>query len=377
MGNGWGRALISVLLLGLMLAGCATQPQMQSASAPGETAISSFPGMRLLPNGNGWFFQGGAYRTTDGGQHWQDVTPGDLQDSHFFTGYALDARHAWLAASIAGQGMRLYRTTDGGQHWQSIPLIDKTGPAIIQFSDPDHGNLLLGLAAGMSHEAVALFTTQNGGKHWTEVAGTRPGYFSGPLMIGPLNDLCCIGAVTFRNARQGWITGTYSVINKIYFQYTDNGGRRWIDQALPLKPTEDQAFASVAPPVFMGEQGWLAISLTWNAPGKKEKTRMVLFHTGDGGKSWQRQSQMDHTDSGAYRRPLVSFVSPELGWMRWGSVLYRTKDGGKHWQAVDLNLVDAWTSLQFVNATTGWVESLHSIMVTHDGGASWQQLKTP
>jgi len=366
-----------ILLMGLLLAGCASTPPAPKTSG-GTGVVSSFPGMRLLPGGIGWFFQGGAYRTRDSGAHWQDLTPADLGDSHFFTGFALDARHAWLVTSVPGEGMRVYRTVDGGGSWSSIPLIDKTGPAAIQFSDARHGNILLGLNAGMNREAVALFRTADGGKTWTEVAGTRPGYFRGPLLIGPLNDLCCVGAVTFRNGSEGWITGAYRAIPKIYLQHTTDGGQRWLDQVLPLKPDEADAFSNVAAPVFPGnDQGFLAIGFTWSDAGQQARTRVVVFHSGDGGGSWQRVAALDRRDTGAFRRPLISFVDASHGWLRWGSVLYRTRDGGRHWTPVTLNLVDPWSSLQFIDRKTGWVESLHAILTTHDGGSTWQPLKMP
>ncbi len=366
-----------ILLAGLLLAGCAAAPPTAGPSS-GTGIVSSYPGMRLLPGGVGWFFQGGAYRTADGGAHWQDLTPTDLGDSHFFTGFALDARHAWLVTAVAGQGMRVYRTADGGGSWKSIPLIGRTGPAAIQFSDARHGNILLGLNAGMNREAVALFRTSDGGKTWTEVAGTRPGYFQGPLMIGPLNDLCCVGAVTFRNASDGWITGAYRAIQKIYLQHTTDGGQRWLDQVLALKPDEERAYSNVAAPVFVGDgQGFLAIGFTWSDSSQQMRTRVAVFHTGDGGRTWRRTATLDRRDTGAFRRPLISFVDADHGWLRWGSVLYRTDDGGRHWVPVTLNLVDPWSSLQFIDRKTGWVESLHAVLVTHDGGSTWQPLKMP
>ena len=362
------------LLLALLLAGCAA---MQESPKPASRIISSFPGMRLLGDGAGWFFQGGAYRTLDGGRHWQDMTPADLGDSRYFTGFALDRKHVWLVSSVP-RGMRLYRSSDGGENWKSIPLINQTGPAAIQFSDAQHGNILLGLDKGIDHEAVALFTTADGGRTWTEVAGTRPGYFQGPLMIGPLNDLCCVGAVTFRNAKDGWITGSYSLINKVYLQHSADGGRRWLDQVLPLQPDEESASSDVSVPIFFGDQeAVLAVGFTWSQGKRKGATRVVIFHSSDGGQSWQRGAALDRRETGTATRPLISFINPRDGWLRWGSVLYRTRDGGQRWKPVTLNLVDPWTSLQFVNGKTGWVESLHAILATRDGGQSWQPLNMP
>jgi photosystem II stability/assembly factor-like uncharacterized protein len=61
---------------------------------------------------------GGVWRTTDGGAHWQDVSPAGATGLLFRDVEATDARHAQVLAIGEGDQSRIYRTTDGGATWQ-------------------------------------------------------------------------------------------------------------------------------------------------------------------------------------------------------------------------------------------------------------------
>lgn len=368
-----------VLLAAVLLSACAGAPTSPSvSSSQSRWPVSQYLGMRLLDGQHGWLFAGGVFRTSDGGQHWQDLTPAPLKSLRYLVGTALDARHAWVAASVPGKGVWLFRSDDAGATWQSIPMVRHGGPISLQFPDSQHGSLLVGLEGGMNHEAVALFTTEDGGAHWTAVAGTRPGYFQGPLMIGPLNDICCVTAVTFKDADHAWLNGGYGVIQKFYFQVSRDGGRQWVDQSIPLSQDEVGAFSRVSPPIFFDEKrALIAASFTWQDDQGTDHAQAVVFHSADGGKSWSPQTPLKRRDSSGYRTPVISFIDPQNGWMRWGSVLYGTRDGGAHWTALDENLIEPWQSLQFVDMQHGWALSQQTLLETHDGGRHWDILSSP
>ncbi|WP_097460929.1 WD40/YVTN/BNR-like repeat-containing protein [Mangrovitalea sediminis] len=372
----------TILLSVMLLSACASSPSgpssAQESSVSGQWPISQYAGMRLLDDQHGWLFVGGVFRTSDGGSHWQDLTPAPLKSLRYILGTALDARHAWVAASLPGKGVWLFRTTNAGDSWTSVPLTRRGGPISLQFPDARHGSLLVGLDSGMNHEAVALLTTTDGGAHWTAVAGTRPGYFRGPLMIGPLNDICCIAGVTFKDAGHAWLNGAYGVIPKFYLQVSRDGGRQWVDQSMPLSPQESEAFSQVSPPIFLDENNAvIAASFSWQDEKGGEHAQAVIFHSADGGRTWKPELPLKRRDGSGYRTPVISFVDARIGWMRWGSVLYGTQDGGGRWTALTENLIEPWQSLQFVDRRHGWALSQQTLLETHDGGRHWQTVPSP
>ncbi|MGG5260274.1 WD40/YVTN/BNR-like repeat-containing protein [Phycicoccus avicenniae] len=60
---------------------------------------------------------GGVWRTTDGGRHWQDVSPPQTEGLNFRDVEARGTREATVLAIGEGEASRIYRTTDGGRSW--------------------------------------------------------------------------------------------------------------------------------------------------------------------------------------------------------------------------------------------------------------------
>src|SRR6478736_4095158 len=62
--------------------------------------------------------EGTVLRTTDGGRHWKDVSPGgDTGDLEFRDIEAWDAQHAVILSIGTGGDSRIYRTSNGGRTW--------------------------------------------------------------------------------------------------------------------------------------------------------------------------------------------------------------------------------------------------------------------
>jgi photosystem II stability/assembly factor-like uncharacterized protein len=99
-----------------------------------------------------------------------------------------------------------------------------------------------------------------------------------------------------------------------------------------------------------------------------------IFHSADGGASWQRQL----TDT---RRPFlaVSCVGPGQAWIAGKEgILYRTTDGGASWQSVKSGSNRHVFALQFVDAQRGHAAGDYGAMVhTEDGGQTWTQQRVP
>jgi photosystem II stability/assembly factor-like uncharacterized protein len=114
----------------------------------------------------------------------------------------------------------------------------------------------------------------------------------------------------------------------------------------------------------------------------------VIWHTVDGGKSWDRQPS-------GVRAALLSvyFLNPYVGWVagreelpRGGGsagILLFTRDGGLRWQRVTLNALPGLNRVRFVNNQTGFVagdgteQFPTGVFKTTDGGRTWQPLPGP
>ncbi|HSP39239.1 MAG TPA: YCF48-related protein [Frankiaceae bacterium] len=194
--------------------------------------------------------------TTDGGSSWTSEHPGIEHDGNIYGVWFVDRFHGW----IVGQQGLLRVTADGGRSWSPQTAGTEQDLDQVRFSDPQHGWIVAG--------AGELFRTADGGTTWAPayaanakrseaVAGasfldSRHGWESGSEdstdgehhygvvsqtddggatwkhRISTRFDDERFTAITFVDARQGWVAG-YS--GELY--YTDNGGRSWASRPSP------------------------------------------------------------------------------------------------------------------------------------------------
>lgn len=144
---------------------------------------------------------------------------------------------------------------------------------------------------------------------------------------------------------------------------------------------------------------------------KTQVSRIRIFHTSDGGQSWQNsvlkardlETPAVFVDAlHGWELATDNFPGPDPSSAYIGShiALYRTSDGGQSWQRIASGLStsqipetsdDAYgyppfaasARMQFVSASTGWLIGTSShhdssnyswLYVTHDGGNSWKQV---
>lgn len=102
-----------------------------------------------------------------------------------------------------------------------------------------------------------------------------------------------------------------------------------------------------------------------------------LFRTGDGGKTWERQTMFDGAGAGLYD---IGFADANNGWIVGTDHILRTTDGGESWTPVDLGLkglrFDAKELLVLGPDAIVIGTDLQNmqIMLTVDGGATWTRV---
>ena len=168
----------------------------EEISIPGLYITSFFDSCKGFAGGDS------IYLTTDGGESWQPQTiePGarfGVTDIYF-----VDEKYGWavgISSEIIDAGIIL-NTTDGGQTWQVHRHPTLSGSSIY-FLNRHHGCIVGDLAWG-----EAIMMTQDGGENWNF-------YYPGSPVLRD---------VVFTDDNTGWTVGDYGSI-----WYTGDGGKTW------------------------------------------------------------------------------------------------------------------------------------------------------
>lgn len=271
---------------------------------------------------------GGMWKTTNGGVTWTPifdnqpvasigaiaVAPSDPKIVFAGTGES-DIR------SDLASGDGVYRSTDGGQNWQNVGLRDTRQISRIVI-DSQNANIVyagaLGHAYGPNNER-GVFKSSDGGEHWTKVLdqGSETGIADLAIATDHPNILF---AATWHTHRPPW--STYAPIDgggSGLFRSQD-GGISWTRLAGSGLPEGDWG----RPAVAVSSDGKRVYALIDN--GKKSG----LYRSDDGGDSWTLKNSDARLTSRAWyfgnitvdpRNPDVLYV-PNVA-------LYRSEDGGQ------------------------------------------------
>src|SRR5262249_5938703 len=113
--------------------------------------IFPFTTIRMLDKTHGWALNGASVlKTSDGGLHWQVVSPSSSLVSPGSQGTSKSQITVWAAWTFIDQNVAwvvgmtepkrmitIQHTTDGGHHWQSSQISDNLAPIAVVL-DPPH-----------------------------------------------------------------------------------------------------------------------------------------------------------------------------------------------------------------------------------------------
>ncbi|HLW47727.1 MAG TPA: hypothetical protein VKW09_08165 [bacterium] len=315
-------------------------------------------------------------RTTDGGVHWDDVTPPGAPGVS--RPAVLTDLTAWLESST------LLQTSDAGRTWRSLgplPMFRARGNGALfpvrgalDFIDERNGWRMMSAGTAGSEE-VDIHRTADGGATWVQVARATPADESSGLPFGGNKS-----GITFLSATAGWVTGYQPGCGHTYLFATRDGGHTWRRQRLPLPARVKRWNGSTTSPMFFtARDGVLPVSLSYSVGNEyceDGKTVVVIYVTRDGGATWTATTPVD-----GHGAPVWSFVDLAHGWIAGAGVLYRTADGGRRWTALPLpaDFADIH-QLDFVSPQVGWAvrgsvwtlkRTPGSLLKTVDGGHTW------
>jgi photosystem II stability/assembly factor-like uncharacterized protein len=251
----------------------------------------------------------------------------------------------------------MVRTTDGGNSWTELP-IEQADIKITTLNAVSFVSQTLGWAAGAnSRGAGVVAKTTDGGQSW---ALYELKFNQMPTSIFFVDESTgWMGGVTQRPDREDEEGGPSQLLA------TTDGGRTWVAQyRVPVSIT-DIHFTDKKNGWAVGFQG-------------------AIYHTSDGGQSWNRQRS--ELEPSGIPKPAgeeftlrgIHFIDPQRGWAVARSEseeagrLLATTNGGLTWSRVFGSNEKFW-DVFFVSPNEGWIAAgARYIYHTTDGGYQWQ-----
>jgi photosystem II stability/assembly factor-like uncharacterized protein len=251
------------------------------------------------------------WRTRDGGETWAPI---DTQYNYFYVKnlFFTDTLNGWATGTTG-----IYHTQDGGYSWYT------------QYYIPEYSNefgplFFTDRYTGWTSREDTLYTTHDGGTTW---------------QTSVLAPSASLWSKFFLDQNTGWIGGGANDLFK-----TTDGGTTWNVVCSSLT-------YGIGDIVFTDPlNGW-----GYSYEG--------ILHSHDGGATWVVQDYSSGYCS-------VSFADSLNGWALGGrGSIYHTSDGGHTWEWQDQPGDEWYSSIRFVNINTGWaVGRMYTILKTMNGG---------
>jgi photosystem II stability/assembly factor-like uncharacterized protein len=273
--------------------------------------------------------EGTVLRTSDGGRHWTDVSPGgDTSDLEFRDIEAWDATHAVILSIGTGGDSRIYRTDDGGRHWK-LGFRNHEKDAFydcLGFWDRRHGLAM----SDPVHGKFRILYTKNGGRSWAKRASAG----MPPALDGEFGFAASGTCLVTAGKNDAWIAGG-GPASRVF--HTGDRGVTWSVAATPVVHSDAGGIFSLA---VRDPQTLVAVGGDFEKPNKSADT---AAYSHDGGTTWTAGGDLNGYRSGSAWLPRDDASgSPSQGVIAVGptgsDVSY---DGGATWNKVDKGDLDS------------------------------------
>jgi len=248
--------------------------------------------------------------STDGGETWQPKTLDLGEQKYRFNSVSFSGQEGW----IAGQPSLLLHTDDEGKSWSRIALSEQLpgNPKTVVALGPS--------VAEMTTDVGAIYQTSDGGKTWKAMVQEAVGVLRN---IARASDGKYVAVSSRGNFYSTWEPGQNSWVphNRNSSRRVQNmgftaDGRLWMlargGQLQFSSPENVEEWLDADYPEFSTSWGLLDLAYrtpeeVWVAGGSGNLLRSL-----DGGKTWEKDRQVEDVPSNFYR---IVFLSPAKGFI--------------------------------------------------------------
>lgn len=311
------KQIVIILAAVLLCSGCAkaflpsvSYNPWQPVTLPTEATI-----LDVAFTGNpqhGWLVGKGSalLETNDGGESWE-LRNLDLDGQTYnFTSVSFFQDEGW----VTGEPSLLLHTTDGGKSWLRVPLSEKL-PGI-----PNHVIALGKQSAEMTTDIGAIYRTADGGRNWQAMVQEALGVTRN-LARSPDGKYVAVSALgnfysTWEPGQSAWEQHNRTSSRKLQNMGFGADGRLWLLARGGVmqfsSPNSVEDWEDAINPEF--STSWGLLDLAYRTPEEVWVTGGSgnLLASFDGGKTWQKDRDVENIPSNLYR---VVFLSPEQGFI--------------------------------------------------------------
>jgi len=319
---------------------------------------------------------GGVWKTTNGGQTWQNVTDGksDISSVGAVAVAASDPNVVYVGTGESQlredltYGTGVYRSTDGGASWKHLGLRDtqQIGDVVIDPRDADRAYVAaMGHAFGPNAER-GVFRTTDGGRTWKKVLFLDDSTGAMDLTIDPTNPRILFASM-WKFQRTPWSLNQGGGRSGLW--KTTDGGDTWTEisfnPGIPARPL-GKIGVDISP--ANPKRVYASIEAPDSAGG--------IFRSDDGGTTWQRASDDQKWSVRAwYYSAITADPTDENTLYVMNLQVWRSVDGGKTFSMVrvphgDTHImwVDPKDGRRLINGNDG------GATVSYDAGATWSSI---
>lgn len=252
------------------------------------------------------------FRTTDGGEHWADVSPPDTENLSFRDVEARSASTALVLAIGEGTDSRIYRTDNGGVTWHEVFRNHVAAAFFNCMAFYPNGRIGLAVSDPVRGKFRIIRTT-DAGRHWSALASVGMPNSAGEANFSASGDCLTI------KGRYAWF-GSGGERARV-FRSADLG-RTWRASDSRITPGEAAGVFALA---FRGTRHGIVVGGDFADPGDGVD---AAASTTDG-RAWSGGGDLRHLGEDVAWRGEQAIVVGEYGGAAGSSI---TADGGRSWR---------------------------------------------